>query len=208
MLDIIFNHTYTVTLFQKLFGEDVINRFSYVVTDAPQDELQGSTFLDNWWDEIEPALAPIQNDEVSYVKAQVFHLGGTEGTFEKGLTGTGDVLTASFPATPSWLCMSFRQFTTEGISRSGWKRIAGLVEGNVVDNALDFSANPNLSAAIATFQTVLEASFDGGLGIMFAPAVTRLIEGSSPPAFAGFRILDVVAPFLGSQVSRKPGHGD
>lgn len=208
MLDIIFNHTYTVTLFTTLFGQQVINRFSYVVTTVGTTPYSAEGFLNTWWTAMEPVLAAIQHDKVLYVKAQVFHLGGTEGTFEKALSGGGDLLTATYDPAPSWLTLSFRQFTEEGISRSGWKRIAGLLDVNVVDNALDLSLGPDLDTAIAAFQSLLESSLSIGSGNVIAPAVTRLIEGSSPPAYAGFKIIDTAYPFLGSQVSRKPGHGD
>lgn len=208
MIDIVIDNTYEFLLHQTLLGQNIMNRFSYVCTAKDVDELSAATLLNAWWAHIDDEIAAVQHDGVEYVKAGVYHLGGNEGTFEKALTGTGSLALATYTAAPSNACYSIRLFTTEGISRSGWKRFGGLIQNHLDGNTLDLSASPTLTTAMTNLRAKFTTIFYPTAGIQFKPAVVRQLTAGPPPTYAGYPILSTNTPFLGSQNTRKPTYGD
>lgn len=205
-IDIVQNNTYEYILEQELLGQKIINRFTYVYLAAPTLAAPAFNLMSAWWVIMKPLLQAVQSVDLSYTRILFRHLGGTEGTHELLISETGGVTPVEGTA-PSNVCATMRLYTTEGISRSGWKRFAGVIKDHIVGNVYDPTQAPDIESDFAALANQLQGAFTAYTGVVFDSAVWAKVP---PPGtgYAGFLVDTCSMPRLGTQNSRKPNYGD
>lgn len=203
------NHTYQFLLFGSLYGQQILNRFSYRCIQASQSPTSAVGLIAAWVARLMDEILAVQTTDMVYGKVQVRHLGiPAEGTWEGVLDLTGGIAAATYPTAPSFATATFREYTELGVSRSGWKRFAGFPQACIVDGLFDASAGPDLTTEFADLALELAADMDGGFGNFFRPCVVRNEGTPSSPMYIPHDIVSASGPRLGTQNSRKINYGD
>jgi len=190
-------HVVRFTLVGTLFGQETINTFFYEVEDDGEDiEGEIAAFVDE-------VVPPIQN-----VASNAWGVLRVDGEYVKGGTrfGSQEINQSgniSGDCLPSFNAFDFTLLRGGVGERNGYKRIAGVPESSQTNGVATSGALVNLallSAAMFASLTVDAATL--------IPVIERSVINhvpQVPPQY--FTISSVVYSKIGSQNSRKVGHG-
>lgn len=162
---------FRITMCAELFGQDVCNVFHYIVA-AWTGNVSLEDVIDDFVTTVVTPVKAMQSSSLVYTMISIADAMSPEVYFEKPYTSAGGA--TSTPSLPSYAAVGFKLVRTDRTTRNGFKRFAGVIEGDVTANAL---TNPNLSGWTA-IETALAAdltvSGSGGGAATLAPAIVRM----------------------------------
>lgn len=184
---------------QRLFGQQVLNRYHYenINVSGDADGLATAFFLD-----VMPFIQAFQVEAVTYQRLIVINLDDDTDFTEFDLTGNGGQKVAAQPM-PSFVAASLTLLRSSRSVRNGFKRYAGLDEGEVNQNSLTAAAITDLEAIAQALENPIDNTFN-------EEWVLRIYGGVTPnrPTPVVVPISSVsVSAVVTSQTSRKPGVG-
>jgi len=192
------NYVIEVLITGFVLGEETINRFFYATMNAPIDTLDdfltefGNTVLTD-------VLAIMSNQSGFSVGTAQFVKGGTafaSKIYAAAGNVSGDVL-------PPFVAWDFTLLRGGARERNGYKRFAGVPES--------YQANGNpttTAAALAAAAAVTMGSTVSTANDTWDPVIQRTVVNhipQHPPVY--YDISNVIFSRIGSQNSRKQGHG-
>lgn len=202
-MEIAYAHTYRIKVFASYAGQLQINKFDLNCYSVAQANEDGEDILDDWWSDA-GEYKDMLPDAVQFEKLQITHLGSEDGTQEIQTTETGTWDDTGILLAPSFVVASFRLYTVEGITRSGWKRLGPISGGHCLNNIYDPSNNPDLSTEVTAFRNFMVTDYTSPAGNVFRNVIVR----GTPPTYIPVAITSCAVPKLGSQISRKTNVGD
>lgn len=189
-------NTYRLTLFSNLFGQDMTNVFHYA------DPLGTGTAEDlaNIFSTVH--LAAIQlavSGDVSFTRIDVINYVNTGDFYSLPISETG---TVSGSTMPSYIAASLQYIRSDRSVRNGFKRFAGVMEGDTIDNDLSSTAITRYT----NLALVLEDPLISGSNV-YDPVILRseksLATGNYFPV-ESYSINGITVKGMTTQVSRKP----
>ena len=138
------------------------------------------------------------NSHVTFIDAQ-FERGSTDfASLSLGVGGhvSGDCL----PAFVSW---DFTLLRGGALERNGYKRIQGVSESDQLNGQATAGAFANLNALSAFYAAGLTVGTDAWLPAIRRTKINHVVQ--TPPKY--FTVSNVIYSKIGSQNTRKPGHG-
>ena len=195
------NDIVKVTFNQSLFGEEIKNVFWYLYELA----VAGVTLLDLLdllTTEVFTPMSLTQVPDLEYVNSVAENVTNGIDTDTLPIAGEGTDLSAG-PASPSYVSAGYTLNVGNRTTRPGGKRIAGMGETRVVDNAYVPGGTTAADAALAMATSWFVTGTPTGSGIIVPVVVGRAIDGS-PDLLRINEITTVsVNPTIRSQVSRR-----
>jgi len=188
-------------------GQAFLNRFTFHPTTVMDSNEDVQDVLEEWVEVELDVIQKLCNQATTWTRLRMRNLSTEQGTHERiiSVIGENGGATAANYCPPA-LSVSFRLYTSMGISRSGWKRFVGVLEGDITSGALSPFSGGGLETGIPLFQAMMTSPF-------ITPAGNELehtVWGLHPtlPGYTSYPIVAVSEPFVGTQNSRKVGHGD
>lgn len=189
-------NTYRLTLFSNMYGQEMTNVFHYadpLGTGSAED-------LASAFDTLHLAAIKLAvSSEVSFSRVDVINYGDTSDFHSMPVTGTG---TMSGAAMPSYVAVSLQYIRSDRAVRNGFKRFAGVLEGDTIDNDL-------LASSVTRYTNlalVLEDDLISGSNV-YAPVILRTAKAPATGNYfpvESYSINGVVVKGLTTQTSRKP----
>lgn len=188
--------TYRLTLFSQMYGQVLTNVFHYadVVGTGDAEDLAGA------FETIH--LAAIQlavSSEVTFNRIDVINYGDTSDFFSLPISASG---TVSGAAMPSYIAASLQYIRSDRAVRNGFKRLAGVLEGDTIDNDLTTAATTRFENCAL----VLEDTLISGTNA-YAPVIIRSMKSIATGNYFpvdSYSINGITVRGLTTQVSRKP----
>lgn len=183
-----------------------INRYHLicqVVSDPTESVTAFVTALQSVW---LSAAQAVQNTAVVYRDVLVTNRGvPSQGTFNVVNFQQGDIASTILTQSPSWAALTLRLTTSQGIRRSGYKRLPGLIDSNIAGNSLD-DPTETWFPLLNTLCGALETPFSTAGGNVFALGV---LTHNNPDASNVYPVVSVTYNSLvGTQNTRKVRSGD
>lgn len=196
------NDVCMITDHQTLFEQDLVNVYFYQVV-----ELLGTVteleVANAFAVEVIPNIQNVQTTDLRHVRLSVDNITDKVGFAENPTGADGFVLP---PTLPSYVAASYRLNRATKVTRPGYKRIAGIAELAVIDNAYDLT-DPN----VPILEVQLEISISATVDVLNEAILHPVIVGRTPVT-GGFdltRISQVTTcaaqENISTQVSRKAG---
>lgn len=173
-------------------GEECQNIYHYYNYPTLPTLAQAATMLDDFHDNILPAVRAIQTDDVVYtgLSMYVYHL---VTSIDRAVTGTGDIVAALIDVIPPDIVLNVRRYVGGTIVhdtgaaytglrpiRRGRSFLSGLpkafMNGNGFNNASTYAAE------FAAYQSAMLTPLDAGSGVLFDPVVFGYALPALPPS--------------------------
>lgn len=186
-----------ITVKGTLVTEQVINTYYYanVLTVLPF-----SSVIDAFQSNVLATQANVQSTLLTYNSIEIQQVKGGVAFDSKAIAQTGLNGGDTMPPFVAW---DFTLVRGGALERNGYKRLPGVPESAVDNGFANGTALPNL----AVVATALGADFNNGIEV-WTPVIRRTRVNKviqSPPKY--FSISSAIYSRVGSQNSRKYGHG-
>jgi len=198
------NHGYRATVRGDYLGAQVINRYDFNCTAVANAAASPSDFVLAFKTAIIDAALKVQSSLYNLNDVLIQNLGATaQGTFQVATPDTGDISSTTYPAGAAALCFTFRITPNLGISRSGWKRLAGVPAQCILGNDV-VDVPTGLLTNLEDFATALTTPFTTTAGNTFKLGV---VTHGFPDGTNIYPSVSASYVGLGTQNTRKPNRG-
>lgn len=175
---------------------DLLNVYAYAESVPVTSNAQLTEFIQEWIDNIQPAILAFQSDQIVYLEVRAEVLDGlyfssiSQGSVDGAISGT---------ALPPYVAYEFIYRRATRVTRNGFKRFPGVIE-EAIDQA------GNVTGAAATALTAAETVLDDTLNMSWGTADPQIWGRPIPPSTAHrFNdITEVAFQRVTTQNSRKP----
>lgn len=175
---------------------DIMNVFYYSETVNPTSNAEVEEFIQEWIDNIQPAILAFQSDQIVYLEIRAEHIGGiyfssiSQGAVDGVISGS---------ALPPYYAYEFIYRRATRATRNGFKRFAGVIE-----EAIDQGGN--VTGGVATALTAAETVLDDTLNMSWGAASPIIYgpQGPAHPADVENPVSEVAFQRITTQNSRKP----
>lgn len=195
--------------FQTLLGQEVLNVQYYVVLALATLADDLSDYTQGFFDQYSIAMRQAQSTGLAHVRGELYEVNGLDfGIYVPpapvvGVDGTDPL--------PSFSAVKIQQVRASRATRHGWKRIAGLVEANVVGNSLTTQAREEWQGIADELWGQPVEFLSSEFPDMRYMIVQPIIWGGNDPDFPLGRYSAIetlsVSPNVTTQNSRKVGRG-
>lgn len=177
--------------------DDILNVFHYQeLTAEPTSNAEVEEFVQEWIDNIQPAILAFQSDQIVYLEIRGEIVDGlyfatiTQGAVDGVISGT---------ALPPYYAYEFIYRRATRITRNGFKRFGGVIE-----EAIDQGGN--VTGSVATALTAAETVLDDTLNMSWGSAVPVIYGRPIPPSLPARTntVQEVGFSRITTQNSRKP----
>lgn len=190
-----------VTARQMYLEQELFNVYYYrVVQLAPADSSVYELFVDQFISTVIDPIRQIQNTLLTYNQIEVRNLSNGLDLYTETVDIDGLISADLTNAAPSYVSAGFKLVRESLATRNGYKRIAGLSEGNIVGNGFNFVAGDQ-----EEIQNGLASDISIGLALFAEPVIVR--RPITVPAGTGYTYASIGSAIfsgLGTQNTRKP----
>lgn len=193
-----------ISCFQEFLGEQMMNVFYYRYFSAPSvDNTIYEELADDFSDIVITAMRGIQVVQVEYTKLQVKNLSNGIDFHERDLDFTGTISATTDQLEPSFMALAWQLVRDSLVTRSGSKRVGGLIEGSIAGNEF-VGSYTQIDPITAAFGANLHA----GIIEVAAPVIVkRPIPVPAGSSYLYSSVTDVIFKGVSSQNTRKKGRG-
>ena len=187
---------------QTYLNEPLMNVYWYRVTSVTGFTDDGYEAMADWFvDTVVDPVRAIQSDGLLHTTLQVVNMTNGIDFFEENINLPGTIASGTGEDAPSNLSYGFRLIRESLVTRNGYKRFAGVVDGGMDGN--DIALNPTDVTAI---EDALSADVVIGIATLAEPVIVKHPVGSPPVASYLYSSIGdaVVAAHVGTQNTRKP----
>lgn len=197
-------NVFELRVFGRLLNQECLNVYHYRQTSATAVENSSEDLIDAYREIVRDALLAVQSTQYTVERYEAFNVSVvgpdfyalSELTPVAGLR-TGEVM-SSFQ---SW---GFRYNRATRLSRNGWKRLAGVSEGDSQNGV----AIPGIISALGLAAAAMAQNISGTLyNVSFEPVIYRAIETGTGQPPGAFPINGVNYIRITTQNTRKIGRG-
>jgi len=168
------NPLFKITEFQTYIGQPCINTFWYRTANA--NVVVASAISAAFQTAVSVARRAISNTFWSSDSLEVEQVNSLSNFGEFTSYGAGTYTTGSTEAVAQFIAAPLRLLRTTKETRSGWKRLAGLSEGQLAGETLTVA----MLALMQTYADLLEAPLSAG-GETHFPVIVRIVKTGVPP---------------------------
>jgi hypothetical protein len=188
---------YRIVLKGVVLGQETVNVFYYGDTNVAIS-LNGIAIA--FRDDVATPISGIMNQNASFTSIGVEQVRGGNGFTQIGISVQGTNGGDCLPPYASWDFTLVRAGVGE---RNGYKRIAGVGEGNQTNGVANTGIVTALDTAAAAMLSLLVVGDDGLTPVIRRTRVNKFPQ--NPPIY--YTMSDVNYSKIGTQNSRKYGHG-
>lgn len=192
------------TAYQEFLGEQMLNVFYYRWFSVPApDNVIYDELGDDFVDSVIAAMRGVQVQQVEYTKLQIKNLSNGIDFSERDLDLTGVISASDDNLEPSFMALAWQLVRDSLVTRSGSKRVGGLIEGSIAGNEFVGSMT-QIDPITSAFQYQLHA----GLVAVAAPVIVkRPIPVPAGSSYVYSSVADVIFKGVSTQNTRKKGRG-
>lgn len=190
--------------FQEYLGEQMLNVYYYRYTSTPtiDDAIYGE-LLDDFLDTVVVPVAAIQSEDVMHTYLQIKNLSTNVQFAELDTDVPGGQSATDTSNLPSFISLGFQLVHDSLVTRSGYKRIGGLIESIVSGN--EYTGAGSYTDAI---ETGLNAPLHAGIIEVAFPIIPkRPLEAPVGTDYLYSSVASVNFKGVGTQNTRKAGRG-
>lgn len=187
-------------------SQTILNIFHYRITNVTGLSDAGYIDFATWIaTDILGPVRLIQSSLLTYQEIEIRNLSNNIDVASVALTATGSVTATEATSLPSYVSLGFKLVRESLVTRNGYKRFAGLVDAQVTGNTFV----PSSGTIIPDIEEALAADWVFGVVNTAEPVIVK--RPIVPPVGTTYEYASigsaVVADFVGTQNTRKPGHG-
>lgn len=190
--------------YQTYLAQQVLNVYHYrITTIGTWESTQYSLLLDQFFTNVITPVTDMQSDDLLHTTTELRNLSNNLDIVTRTNNRTGQIVSADSNNMPSYVSLGFKLVRESLSTRNGYKRFAGVTEGQVAGNTYTFIAG--VQAAV---QAALAADLTVDAARIVAPVIVQ--RPINPPVGSAYTYSNVgsaVFVGLGSQNSRKQGRG-
>lgn len=190
------------TLRGTYLSQEVLNVFHYRETTAIGNDVAPEDMAAWLWDNLHDDLTGLLSTSLTFNAIDVFQVTGGTGIGTFVITdGQGQ---AGLDPMPSSVAFGFRYNRASSSSRHGYKRFAGVGEGEVNGNTLVGTYTAQVNALASALEMDLFDSTSTLDGRLEPIILSRVVNGQVRPVPIAFPISSIVFAGISTQNTRKP----
>lgn len=186
---------------QTLFGQALMNVYYYrVTTVTPQTNDVYEVMLDWFEDNIIANVGALQSDELNHNMLQLVNLSNNIDIVERPIDIDGGQSATSEDTEPSYVTVGYKLVRESLVTRHGYKRFSGIVNGNIDGNT--YTADPEY---VHDIEEALAADMMSGVATIAEPVIVK--HPIPAPPISSYEYSSIGAAQLrgvGTQNTRKP----